>query len=227
MIGLEEIRRCDEHPDVDFSDEKEVMRFVRPMKWLSLDVAGHRVLRINVRPPAIALAPLRDSIDRRSVSRAPARRDRSRAPRRACFERRRTRENLVISPNRHVVSASFRRLPAGTPARATRTVESPSPVPPTRTQWVSTTLAIALLWGFVIACLADPTEMSTELGSWKTWISRNTGWLFIAAFVRAPLESRTPFFLDANRHVTDHGFPVSKMSASNTSAKLTIHLFLV
>ena len=30
MIGLEEIRRCDEHPDVDFSDEKEVMRFVRP-----------------------------------------------------------------------------------------------------------------------------------------------------------------------------------------------------
>ena len=92
MIGLEEIRRCDEHPDVDFSDEKEVMRFVRPMKWLSLDVAGHRVLRINVRPPAIALAPLRDSIDRRSVSRAPARRARSRAPRRACFERRRTRE---------------------------------------------------------------------------------------------------------------------------------------
>lgn len=134
---------------------------------------------------------------------------------------------LVISPNRHVVSASFRRLPAGTPARATRTDESPSPVPPTRTQWVSTTLAIALLWGFVIACLADPTEMSAELGSWKTWISRNTGWLFIAAFVRAPLESRTPFFLDANRHVTDHGFPVSKMSASNRSAKLTIHLFLV
>ena len=88
-------------------------------------------------------------------------------------------------------------------------------------------MAIALLWGFVIACLADPTEMSTELGSWKTWISRNTGWLFIAAFVRAPLESRTPFFLDANRHVTDHGFPVSKMSASNRSAKLTIHLFLV
>ena len=67
MIGLEEIRRCDEHPDVDFSDEKEVMRFVRPMKWLSLDVAGHRVLRINVRPPAIALAPLRRRATRSTV----------------------------------------------------------------------------------------------------------------------------------------------------------------
>ena len=67
MIGLEEIRRCDEHPDVDFSDEKEVMRFVRPMKWLSLDVAGHRVLRINVRPPPIALAPLRRRAIRSTV----------------------------------------------------------------------------------------------------------------------------------------------------------------
>ena len=119
------------------------------------------------------------------------------------------------------------RDPAATRARATRTDESPSLLSPTRTQWVSTGLAIALLWGFVIAALADPKEMDAELGSWKTWVSRNTGWLFIAAFVRAPLESRTPFFLDANRHVTDHGFPVSKMSASNRSAKLTIHLFLV
>ena len=131
MIGLEEIRRCDEHPDVDFSDEKEVMRFVRPIKWLSLDVAGHRVLRINVRPPAIALAPLRDSIDRRSVSRAPARRDRSRAPRRACFERRRTRENLVNSPNRHVVSASFDDSRLGRP-RARRELTNPLPPSPRR-----------------------------------------------------------------------------------------------
>lgn len=59
MIGLEEIRRCDEHPDVDFSDENEVKRFVRPGKWLSLDAGNIRLLRINVRPPAIVLASLR------------------------------------------------------------------------------------------------------------------------------------------------------------------------
>jgi len=59
MIGLEEIRRCDEHPDVDFSDENEVKRFVRPEKWLSLDAGNIRLLRINVRPPAIVLASLR------------------------------------------------------------------------------------------------------------------------------------------------------------------------
>lgn len=59
MIGLEEIRRCDEHPDVDFSDENEVKRFVRPGKWLALDAGKYRLLRINVRPPAIVLASLR------------------------------------------------------------------------------------------------------------------------------------------------------------------------
>jgi hypothetical protein len=50
-------------------------------------------------------------------------------------------------------------------------------------------MAIALLWGFVIACLDDPVEMSKELGSWKTWVSRNTGWFFVAAFV-----SKNPSF---------------------------------
>ena len=59
MIGLEEIRRCDEHPDVDFSDENEVKRFVRPMKWLSLNAGNFSLLRINVRLPAIVLASLR------------------------------------------------------------------------------------------------------------------------------------------------------------------------
>jgi hypothetical protein len=89
------------------------------------------------------------------------------------------------------------RDPAATRARATRTDESPSLLPPTRTQWVSTGLAIALLWGFVIAALADPVEMSAELRSWQTWVSRNTGWLFIAAFVRAPPSSlEPPVFLD-------------------------------
>lgn len=147
--------------------------------------------------------PPRDSIDRRSVSRAPARRARSRAPRRACFERRRTRENPRQFP-RTAVLFSRRSTTPGWDARARdATDEFPSPVPPTPTQWVSTLMAIALLWGFVIACLVDPTEMSVELNSWKTWISRNTGWLFIAAFVRAPLSSLEPrFSSDANRHVT-------------------------
>ena len=58
MIGLEEIRRCDEHPDVDFSDENEVKRFVRPAKWLSLNAGNVRLLRINVGLPAIILSSL-------------------------------------------------------------------------------------------------------------------------------------------------------------------------
>ena len=50
----------------------------------------------------------------------------------------------------------------------------------------------------MLACLVDPTEMSIELADWKRWISRNTGWLFIAAFVRAPPSSlEPPVFLDA------------------------------
>ena len=48
-MDLNEIRRCDEHPDVDFSDETEIARFVRPKKWLALDVGKFKVLRINVR----------------------------------------------------------------------------------------------------------------------------------------------------------------------------------
>ena len=48
-MDLNEIRRCDEHPDVDFSDEKEIARFVRPRKWFALDIGNVKVLRINVR----------------------------------------------------------------------------------------------------------------------------------------------------------------------------------
>ena len=46
---LKDIRRCDEHDDVDFSNEEEIKRFVRPWKWVSLNVGSVRVLRINVR----------------------------------------------------------------------------------------------------------------------------------------------------------------------------------
>ena len=49
-MDLNEIRRCDEHPDVDFSDETEIARFVRPKKWLALDFGKFKVLRINVSP---------------------------------------------------------------------------------------------------------------------------------------------------------------------------------
>ena len=46
---LKDIRRCDEHDDVDFRDENELKRFVRPGKWLSLNAGSVRLLRINVR----------------------------------------------------------------------------------------------------------------------------------------------------------------------------------
>ena len=64
---FDDIRRCDEHPVADFTDEAELFRFVRASRWLSVDIAGHRVLRINVRPPAIALAPLRRRATRSTV----------------------------------------------------------------------------------------------------------------------------------------------------------------
>lgn len=46
---LKDIRRCDEHDDVDFRDENELKRFVRPVKWLSLNAGSVRLLRVNVR----------------------------------------------------------------------------------------------------------------------------------------------------------------------------------
>tara|TARA_B110000977_G_C10935905_1_gene438978 strand:+ start:289 stop:459 length:171 start_codon:yes stop_codon:yes gene_type:complete len=48
---------------------------------------------------------------------------------------------------------------------------------------VSTGLAIALLWGFVIAALDDPVTVNSDLQKWKSWVSVNFGWFFIAAFV--------------------------------------------
>ena len=62
--------------------------------------------------------------------------------------------------------------------------DPPPSSPPPQTQWVSTCLAIALLWGFVIAALDDPVGIEKELGIWKKWVSVNFGWFFIVAFVR-------------------------------------------
>ena len=39
----------DEHDDVDFRDENELKRFIRPGKWLALNAGSVRLLRVNVR----------------------------------------------------------------------------------------------------------------------------------------------------------------------------------
>jgi hypothetical protein len=46
---FEDIRRCDEHDDVDFSDETELLKFVRKNRWVSVNVGSLRLIRINVR----------------------------------------------------------------------------------------------------------------------------------------------------------------------------------
>ena len=49
VAHLKDIRRCDEHDDVDFRDENELKRFIRPGKWLALNAGSVRLLRVNVR----------------------------------------------------------------------------------------------------------------------------------------------------------------------------------
>ena len=52
LHSLPDIRRCDEYADIDFKNEDEVKRFVRPSRWLSVDFGeGKRFLRVNVRLP--------------------------------------------------------------------------------------------------------------------------------------------------------------------------------
>ena len=52
LHSLPDIRRCDEYADIDFKNEDEVKRFVRPSRWLSIDFGeGKRLLRVNVRLP--------------------------------------------------------------------------------------------------------------------------------------------------------------------------------
>jgi|AntAceMinimDraft_5_1070358.scaffolds.fasta_scaffold09825_1 hypothetical protein len=43
----EDIRRCDEHDDVDFADEAELMKFVRRSRWVSVNIGNIRLVRIN------------------------------------------------------------------------------------------------------------------------------------------------------------------------------------
>jgi hypothetical protein len=75
------------------------------------------------------------------------------------------------------------RTPGQPPRRAITTLTPPPLLPPLKTQWVSSGVAIAILWGFVIAALDDPVGVNKELQIWKSWVSVNFGWFFIVAFV--------------------------------------------
>ena len=46
---FDDIRRCDEHGDVDFADEAELLKFVRKSRWVSVNIGQIRLFRINVR----------------------------------------------------------------------------------------------------------------------------------------------------------------------------------
>lgn len=41
-----------------------------------------------------------------------------------------------------------------------------------------------VLWAFVIVGLVEPKDLFGEANEWKTWVSQNFTWLYIAAFVR-------------------------------------------
>jgi hypothetical protein len=184
-MDLNEIRRCDEHPDVDFSDEKEIARFVRPRKWFALDIGNVKVLRINVR---LLFVSRTWTIQRNTVTRsghpsscttnplAPHTRLASRA--RVLRRKYKKRQTSLCHMPRH--------MPYSRPTSKARDhhPDPPPLFPPPQTQWVSTCLAIAILWGFVIAALDDPVGIEKELGIWQKWVSVNFGWFFIVAFVR-------------------------------------------
>ena len=81
-------------------------------------------------------------------------------------------------------AASHAVLPANLQGARSRPCPPPPLLPPLKTQWVSSGVAIAILWGFVIAALDDPVGIEKELGIWQKWVSVNFGWFFIVAFVR-------------------------------------------
>ena len=49
MDALPDILRCDDHEPRDFRDEETVKQFVRPIRWLSVNVGERRLFRLNVR----------------------------------------------------------------------------------------------------------------------------------------------------------------------------------
>ena len=47
---FEHIRRADDYPEVtDFADEKELLKFVRKSRWVSVDLGSWRLFRFNWR----------------------------------------------------------------------------------------------------------------------------------------------------------------------------------
>ena len=55
---FDDIRRCDEYPVADFADEAELFRFVRASRWLSVDLFGRRLIRLNWVVTAFAVTVL-------------------------------------------------------------------------------------------------------------------------------------------------------------------------
>jgi hypothetical protein len=158
MDALPDILRCDDHEPRDFRDEETVKQFVRPIRWLSVNVGERRLFRLNVR-----LAPSK------------------------CFERvafARLSSHFYRFVSRRPRGIGFRRADphAISRSRGSRELNSVSPNIPS--QWLSTGLAVIVLWAFVIVGLVEPRDLLGEASEWKTWVSQNFTWLYIAAFVR-------------------------------------------
>lgn len=86
------IKRADDHAPPDFQEESNLREFIRPSRWLSINLGSVRFLRIN---------------------------------------------------------------------------------------WVTSLLAIAVLWGFTIAALVEPDDTQTQAKEWQKWVSQNWTWLYI------------------------------------------------
>ena len=51
-------------------------------------------------------------------------------------------------------------------------------------QWVTSVLALIVLWGFTICALVEPDETRTQAAEWQKWVSQNWTWLYIGTQVR-------------------------------------------
>jgi choline-glycine betaine transporter len=48
-----------------------------------------------------------------------------------------------------------------------------------RMNWVSSLMAVAILWGFAIAVIVDPATTNADFGAGKSWVSANFTWLYV------------------------------------------------
>ena len=51
-------------------------------------------------------------------------------------------------------------------------------------QWVTSVLALIVLWGFTICALVEPDDTRTQAAEWQKWVSQNWTWLYIGTQVR-------------------------------------------